>query len=345
MSNPPTLFLSYARRQPDESWADRIVGVLRGRFGLDVWFDKRGIRVGHPYDEEIAQAIRGCDALLFLGSSASLTSQVCRQECELAMQIGKPIVPLFIEPVTWAGFPDAFEKLHFEQIFRAHDDDDIAAMAGAALLGVGIAIDPARVPPRKGHFDQWADHIHPAYSALRVASAGELRTLIDDCANKLSLRSEHGYHNLNLALLLLHLKETTRAAHHAELALKNLPSSAETTYFNALIAAAREPLGEAPRARVQRIIELCDTAMTLDAAASKGTRSSKICALALVLKAIVGHEHFQRNGLRAPVGDASELIAEARARGLDRDELDRLARGLVNPSTGARALLDAAARD
>lgn len=333
------MFLSYARRQPDEGWADRIVNVLKGRFGLDIWFDKRGIRVGHPYDEEIAAAIGNASAMLFLGSSASLTSPICRQECELALKLGKAFVPLFIEDITWSGFPDTFQKLHFEQIFRADDDDDLAAMAGAALLGAGIALDPALVPKRKGAFDQWARHVHPPFHTLEGATEPQLRALIDDCARKLALRAEHGYHNLNLALLLLHYRQYDRAAYHADLALKDLPGSAETAYFNALIAAAREPLAEAPRARVQRIIELCDIAIALDATEARRLKVSGTRSLALVLKAVVGHDHFARNGLRSPIGEPRELVDEARRTAVDADEMSRLVRSIAGLSPGARALL------
>lgn len=334
-----SIFLSYSRRQPDESWAARIVAILTGRYRCDVWVDKRGIAAGRPFDEEILRAIAASDTLLFLGSSSSLVSPYCRQECETALNQGKRFVPLFIEPVGWPGFPERFHGLHYVEVFRAADEIALAAVVGRALLGAGVAIDAALVPAEAAAFDEWAAQVHPDYRELASASEARLREFVEECSRKLALRSEHGHHNLNLALLLLHLNQHERALRHAEIALKELPSSPEAAYYCALVQSARDTLSLAPRGRIQTILALCEAAIRLEAERGWPGRIA-MRPLALALKAVVVQDHFLRNGLLSPVGEARPLIEEARAAGADAFEVKRMMRTIPGLSGGARGLLE-----
>jgi len=319
----PGVFLSYTRRQPDEGWAARMVDVLKTHYQINVWFDKRGIRIGHDFREEIEAAIRAADALVFLGSSASVASDECQKECVYARNHGKPIIPLFIENVSWGDFPKEFHSLQYQQLHRANDQDDIAAMIGQALLDAGLAIDPAQVPQRQGSFDLWADNIHPSYCVVRQADPETLRSLVDECGRKLGLSPKHGFHNLNLALLFLRLGEHRRASQYAETALGDLPGRADSHYYAALIAAASEPLSTTPKRRIDRILQSLESSVRLGHEATIANKRVQ-SGLPWLLRAAIAFDYYGRNFLISRVGDPSSLISEARQRYCEPDEVDRL---------------------
>jgi hypothetical protein len=333
MASPKqTLFLSYTRRQPDESWASRVVRTIRDSFGLTVWFDKRGIRAGQPFDVEIDRAIRECSGLVFIGSSSSLVSPYCLYECQLARDLGKPFVPLFIEPVSWSGFPTNFHNLHYEQLFRVTDDDELAAVLGSAVIDAGVEIDRRLVPERKTAFDEWASAVYPEYDQIVRATDGDLQNLVEACKLKLGLRPESGYHNLNLALLLLHAKDFERAVRYIEVAQVDLPGSADVSYFSALILASNDPLNLAPRAKVRNVLEACDVAIALQPSQFERPNVQSTAALPWLLKAVIAYDCFESQGLLSRIGRSQDLIKEARDRPYHRQELDRLRASLTGCS-------------
>jgi tetratricopeptide (TPR) repeat protein len=59
------------------------------------WLDKREITPGQDWDKEIAEAIKGCDSLLFVMTADSVEDEsVCKPEWTHALKYKKPIVPL-----------------------------------------------------------------------------------------------------------------------------------------------------------------------------------------------------------------------------------------------------------
>lgn len=337
----PSIFLSYARRQPDESWADRVASTLRSSFGIAAHFDKRAIRVGHDFRSEIERGVAAADAVVFLGSTSSLTSPYCLDECKLAIALGKPLLPLFIEPVDWTGFPAEFHALHFEQLYRAGADDEaLAAMVGKSLVDGGFAIDPASIPERSGAFDEWAGNIHPQYGAIRQVDKAALRGFVEECARKLALRPSQGYHNLNIALLHLRLADFARALRHAELSLADLPGRPDAYYFTALIAAAQGPLMLAPKARIERVIQLTESALKLDDERPRAAEDG-LSGLPLVLRAVVAHEYYLRNGFISRCGEPEALVAQARAKRCSPPEVLRLLDTLADHlSPAGRGLIE-----
>ena len=57
----PTVFLSYASsdRQAAQSLRDALPG-----YGLEVWYDERGLTGGDAWDQKIRRQIRECDLLI-----------------------------------------------------------------------------------------------------------------------------------------------------------------------------------------------------------------------------------------------------------------------------------------
>jgi TIR domain len=322
-ARPSRLFLSYTRRQPDEGWVARILPIVRHRYRADVWVDKREIRTGHDFRNETEAAIRECDALLFIGSSGSVASGECRHECVYALEQGKPIIPLFIEDLNWGEFPKAFHRLHYQQLQRVDDDEQLASMVGKGLLDAELPIDPSLVPPWRGEFDRWAEDVHPPYGKVRQAEAAELRGFVDECSRKLGLSPKHGYHNLNLALLFLRLHEHRRAADYVEAALRDLPGRADAHYFAALIAAAAEPVSTTPMTRITRIGRFLDSAIALGHTELVNDKSVE-SGLPWLLKSIIAYDYYLRNGLIPRIGEPSALLREAQLRFCKPDEINRL---------------------
>src|SRR5271154_5665440 len=72
--------------------------LAAGPPSIGVWVDKRKLRPGEDWDEQIVEAIRGCSALLFAMTTDSVRAQsVCKREWVRALKYKKPIIPLLVE--------------------------------------------------------------------------------------------------------------------------------------------------------------------------------------------------------------------------------------------------------
>jgi hypothetical protein len=131
--------VSYSRA--DQAVVEPILTGLRGR-GLAVWFDK-DIPGGALWEEIIARKYRASGALLFFLSKSSLASQRCSEEVSTARTLGKPIIPVLIEPLRLPDdLPDRFvltlqARNTVDAFDRPHEEAESAILA--ALQGFGIA--------------------------------------------------------------------------------------------------------------------------------------------------------------------------------------------------------------
>ena len=91
----PYIFISYAHRD-----ADRVLPIVERLLagGCRVWFDV-GIIPGKPWDDNIADQLRGSACVLCFVSAAYLASTNCRDEISMARAERKKMALIYLEDV------------------------------------------------------------------------------------------------------------------------------------------------------------------------------------------------------------------------------------------------------
>jgi hypothetical protein len=91
----PYIFVSYAHADKDA-----VLPIVRALVaeGYRVWYD-RGIQAGSSFPDYIADHVYGCSCLLMLASRSSLASDWCKNEVNYALDLGRPILPVYLEDV------------------------------------------------------------------------------------------------------------------------------------------------------------------------------------------------------------------------------------------------------
>jgi DivIVA domain-containing protein len=120
------LFLSYARN--DQAKIQFLVSGLTWA-GHDVWVDQQ-LRGGADWWETILEQIRGADAFLPAVSRNLLASVACTREREYALALGKPMLPVLIDPMqSHFMTPDLATRQVID--FTAEDAPAAFRLAGA----------------------------------------------------------------------------------------------------------------------------------------------------------------------------------------------------------------------
>nr|MEA2799796.1 hypothetical protein [Phenylobacterium sp.] len=109
-----TYFLSYARL--DERVALRIADELIGA-GVSVWVDQYDIRPSQHWDRAVESAVRGCDGMIVILSPRSADSPNVADEVSVAIDGGKDIIPILIEPCT---LPLRMTRMQFIDATKDH---------------------------------------------------------------------------------------------------------------------------------------------------------------------------------------------------------------------------------
>jgi hypothetical protein len=106
------VFLSY--RRANSATADALVKRLEND-GYAVWIDRTDIGGGTKWRAEIEKALIESAAMILLLAKSTLESDEVYKEIARAVELGKPIIPLTVEPVVMHGWYK--EKLGaFQQI-------------------------------------------------------------------------------------------------------------------------------------------------------------------------------------------------------------------------------------
>ncbi|HEX6289575.1 MAG TPA: TIR domain-containing protein [Herpetosiphonaceae bacterium] len=92
-------FISYSSVDAQEfalELADKLVG---GDPSFTIWLDKRELQAGDAWDQQIVEAIRDCESLIFVMTPDSVAeNSVCKQEWTRALRYKKPVIPVLLDP-------------------------------------------------------------------------------------------------------------------------------------------------------------------------------------------------------------------------------------------------------
>jgi len=139
------LFVSYAREnKPD---VDQLVEHLR-TMGYDTWVDA-ALRGGQDWWDEILDRIADTDVVIAIYSSAALNSTACGREFEWATALGKPVIPVAVEPPPTA-LPSRFARRQIIDYSQPAQRDRAALQLQGALATLPPAPplpDPLPEPP------------------------------------------------------------------------------------------------------------------------------------------------------------------------------------------------------
>jgi Raf kinase inhibitor-like YbhB/YbcL family protein len=145
------LFVSYART--DRPKVDPLARRLR-HAGNDAWLDIDLVG-GQVWWDKILHQIRGSDAFIAIVSRSSLKSEACRIERQYAAQLGKPILPLTIEPLSAGVLPSDISRLQMVDYSRP-DEDTAYALIGAIMRLPTPPPLPVPLPePPDAPFSHW----------------------------------------------------------------------------------------------------------------------------------------------------------------------------------------------
>ncbi len=91
-------FISYSRVDAEDFAVSIVSSLTAGSPPHRVWLDQRELKPGLDWDEQIGEAIRTCDSLLFVMTRDGVKpNSVCKREWTLALKHDKPVIPLRLE--------------------------------------------------------------------------------------------------------------------------------------------------------------------------------------------------------------------------------------------------------
>ncbi|HET6942876.1 MAG TPA: toll/interleukin-1 receptor domain-containing protein [Sphingomicrobium sp.] len=138
-----TCFLSYARA--DEQFALRFASDLRS-LGALMWMDQLDLRPSEHWDRAIERAIRACSNVIVILSPRSVASENVADEISLAIDCGKPVIPVMIEP---CDLPLRITRMHLVDATKDYQTALMECFAeiksgGAGTRSVATANAPVR---------------------------------------------------------------------------------------------------------------------------------------------------------------------------------------------------------
>jgi hypothetical protein len=116
------VFISYARE--DLQFVRRLHQSLQS-YDRNTWIDWEGIAPSADWLQEIYSAIEGADTVVFVISDHSVTSQICSNEIQHAIENNKRIVPLLRTEVDDNLLPKVVRERNWI-FFRENDSFDLA---------------------------------------------------------------------------------------------------------------------------------------------------------------------------------------------------------------------------
>jgi tetratricopeptide (TPR) repeat protein len=92
-------FISYSRAEAGDFVMKLADELASGPPAIPVFLDRRELRPGEQWDEQLVEAIKTCKAMLFVMSPDSVHPEsVCKNEWVRALRYKKPVIPLLLHP-------------------------------------------------------------------------------------------------------------------------------------------------------------------------------------------------------------------------------------------------------
>ena len=132
-----TYFLSYARA--DETIALRLASDLIAA-GVSVWVDQYDILPSQHWDRAVESAVRSCGGMIIVLSPRSVASPNVADEISVAIDDGKAMIPVLIEPCT---LPLRMTRMNYIDATRDYPGALRRCLAAVAGSRTPIAIEPA----------------------------------------------------------------------------------------------------------------------------------------------------------------------------------------------------------
>lgn len=156
-------FISYSRK--DVELADRLVSDLQASGRVNPYIDRHDIAPGEAWRNRLGQLIAACDAVVFVISPNSASSDICRWEVEQSHSLGKRLLPLVYRDPGDQPVPELLSARNW--IFCRTEAEYGAALAhlfAAVLQDIDVVREQTRLS-LLAH--GWASKSHPASDLLR----------------------------------------------------------------------------------------------------------------------------------------------------------------------------------
>ncbi len=229
-----TYFLSYARADGEIAlrFADDLIAG-----GVSVWVDQHDIRPSQHWDRAVETAVRSCQGMVVILSPRSVASPNVADEVSVAIESGKDVIPVLIEPCT---LPLRMTRMQYIDASASYQG---ALRRCLAVMNAAVHEAPSRA----------AEALEPTRSDPRlspeVLKAAERRLIgVMGPISAVLVRNAAAH-------------ATSEAELYQALA-RNIPSMAERDSFLGWVAAAPAAAGAAPAALSAEDLEKLIKALT-----------------------------------------------------------------------------------
>jgi hypothetical protein len=197
----PDLFLFVSHVSEDHATAMEIVNELERR-GVPCWIAPRNIHPGRPFDDEIAEAIDGCRAMLLVFSDRCNESEYIPREVTVAGDAGKLVIPFRIEEaLPRRGLRVRLANLHWIDAFVAREraiDEVVREVARAQGMSTARSRTVQDEGPRTaasasgrdaGGATESESEKLPETSAVRAGIAAQVATVLAGAEQRLDAKA------------------------------------------------------------------------------------------------------------------------------------------------------------